>query len=295
MITLRVILVLALVNILFGIGYPFVKTIFRYLEPSAWVYIRVFLSTILLIIVIAFSRSGISRYLFSLKKIGWLILASVLGIVINQLCFVEGLYRTIPAHASIINATIPLQTLLYARIFIGEKLTTMKLGGIAVSMAGVLYLLGFDKLGQFNPFLKGDGLVFINTIAYSLFLIIARKKLLDIPPTLALTVISFFGVFGLGYYAGWDIPVEKILHFPPKIWLFMAYIIIFSGVITYILNLWALKRVESSYAALFIYFQPLVAATLSYFMLGDVPGARFYISGVLIFAGILLGSVRRSH
>lgn len=293
MITLRVILALVLVNIFFGIGYPFVKTIFRYLEPSTWVYIRVFLSTIILIFVIVFSRSGVSRYLFSLKKIGWLLLASVLGIMINQLCFVEGLYRTIPAHASIINATIPLQTLLYARFFIKEKLTVMKLGGIAVGMVGVLYLLGFDKLGQFNPFLKGDGLVFINSIAYSLFLVIARKNLSDIPPVLALAVLSFFGVFGLGYYAGWDIPVERILNFPTKIWIFMAYIIIFSGVLTYVLNLWALKRVESSYAALFVYFQPLVATTLSYFMLGDIPGTRFYVSGVLIFAGILLGSVRR--
>lgn len=283
-------LALATVNILFGTGYPFVKTVVQYIDPSSWVFVRVSLATFLLV---ALFHRRLNLGAGALKKVGWLLLASIFGIMINQVCFVEGLSRTSPAHASIINATIPLQTLLFGRVLLREKIYVSKILGILIGFVGVGILLKLDETGMANPFLQGDILVFVNSTAYSLYLVIARKLLGDVGSIAALTWMSVFGAMGIGLYAGWDVPATQISQLSPKIWLFMLYLIIVPTIVTYSLNLWALKRVEASHAALYVYFQPLVATILSYFMLGDVPGVRFYVSSGFIFFGIFFGTFGR--
>jgi len=285
-------LALATVNILFGTGYPFVKTVVQYIDPSSWVFVRVSLATFLLV---ALFHRRLNLGAGALKKVGWLLMASIFGIMINQVCFVEGLSRTSPAHASIINATIPLQTLFFGWIFLREKIYLSKIVGIVVGFVGVGILLRLDETGIVNPFLKGDILIFINAASYSLYLVIARYVLGSIGPMVALTWMSVIGAMGIGMYAGWDFPVTQIVSLSPKIWLFMLYLILVPTIVTYSLNLWALKRVEASHAALYVYFQPLVATILSYFMLGDIPDKRFYFSAVLIFVGILLGSLGQNR
>ena len=43
----------------------------------------------------------------------------------------------------------------------------------------------------------------------------------------------------------------------------------FPTALAYLLSLWALARVESSKVAFFIYLQPLIAASLSFAILGE--------------------------
>jgi len=59
-------------------------------------------------------------------------------------------------------------------------------------------------------------------------------------------------------------------------------------VLTYVLNYWALARVPSSVVALFIYVQPLIAATLSAALFGERPAPRVLAGAALIFAGVFL-------
>jgi len=284
---LKTALALATVNILFGTGYPFVKTVIHYIDPSTWVFVRASLSALLLI-TLFHRRVDLGSQ--ALKKAGWLLVAAFFGIMLNQVCFVEGLARTTPAHASIINATIPLQTLLYGWFFIRERISLSKIIGVVFGFTGVGILLRFDQTSLANPYLVGDLLIFVNSASYSLYLVIAKKVLGNVGPLTAITWMSVFGAMGIGLYSGWDIPATQIATLAPKIWLFMAYLVLVPTVLTYSLNLWALKHVEASHAALFVYFQPLVATILSYFMLGDVPDSRFYVSAVLICSGVLLGS-----
>ena len=116
---MKTILALVLVNSLFGIGYPLVKTIVHYLTPAQWVFVRVLSSSLILLV---FQGKALFSHPITLKQFGGLVLAAFLGITLNQICFVEGLYRSTSGHAAIINATIPLQTILLAWLFGKEKI-----------------------------------------------------------------------------------------------------------------------------------------------------------------------------
>lgn len=281
-------LALAAVNVFFGLGYPLVKTIIEQIDPARWLFFRIAGTSALLLL---FFYKRIFSTLRKGKTLFWLLIASLFGIIINQICFVEGLDRSIPAHSAIINTTIPLQTLLFARFLIGERITPLKILGILSGFAGIAILLRFDKGFANNPFLIGDLLTTLNAVSYSLFLVIVRKKLSHVDPMTSVTWVSLFGVIGIGFYARWDLPLNALINLTPLLWFFVIYVITFQSIFTYAFNFWALRRTHASHVAMYVYLQPLVATLLGYFLLGDVPDNRFYLSAGLILAGLVLGGI----
>lgn len=279
---------LILVNIFFGTGIPLLKSVLHYLPVSEWLYFRALAATLILFFLVCRSFRQMLKGVYN--KIGWLILASFLGIMINQICFAEGIKKTVTAHAGIINATTPLITLLAGRLFLKERMNALKMLGVLLGFAGVGYLLGLDRLRDINPYLKGDLLITINAFSYSLFMVVSRKFVHAVQPITAFFWMSLFSVASLGWYADWEIPANSVLTSPSLIQWFIVYLIVVPTIVTYSLNLWSLKRVEASHAALYVYLQPLVATLLAFFMFGDIPSPRFYISSGLIFLGVLLGS-----
>ncbi len=68
----------------------------------------------------------------------------------------------------------------------------------------------------------------------------------------------------------------------------MVYVIIGATVVTYFLNLWAVKRVVATRVAIFIFLQPLIAATLGVAFRGEEVTLRFGVAAGLILAALLL-------
>jgi len=68
----------------------------------------------------------------------------------------------------------------------------------------------------------------------------------------------------------------------------MAWIVLFATVINYLLNYYALARVESSTVALFVYLQPVLATLLSVALGRETITLHFAASAALVFAGVFL-------
>jgi drug/metabolite transporter (DMT)-like permease len=64
--------------------------------------------------------------------------------------------------------------------------------------------------------------------------------------------------------------------------------VVFCTVAAYILNAWALKRVDSSLVALFIYLQPLIASTVAVVFQGERLGGETLLAAALIFGGVAM-------
>ena len=70
-------------------------------------------------------------------------------------------------------------------------------------------------------------------------------------------------------------------------------VVIFATVLAYLLNFWALKRVESSTVAMFIYMQPIIASIMGVTFLGESLGPETLVSGALIFTGLAVAMSQR--
>ena len=240
-------------------------------------------AALLLALVAHLARRKLPR---SGAVLGRLALYAIFGVVINQLCFVEGLSRTTPAHSSILITAIPIGTLVFAVLLRRERLTRSKFVSFAVALSGVLLVLQPPAAGWASPALRGDVLILVNALSYSLFLVLSKDLLGRVDPLGATVVLLAFGTLGmlipgLPALAGFDPAAVS-----PSTWVLGLLIVVFPTALAYSLSYWALARVESSRVAFFIYLQPLIAASVSFAVLGDRLDGATLGGAALIFLAV---------
>ena len=272
---------LGLVQVFFGVHYLLAKVVLREIPPAVWALIRVSAAAALLLATVVLSGKRLPR---SPAVLARLALYAVFGVVINQLCFVEGLSRTTPGHSSILMVAIPVGTLLFAVILGAERLTLRKTASFAVALVGVLLIL--RPAGIAGVSLTGDLLIVTNALSYSLFLVISKRLLERVDALAATAVLLTWGAVGMLLPAALAFDEFDAASVSPLTWTLGALIVVFPTALAYLLNFWALARVESSLVAFFIYLQPLIATTLSVAFFGERLGAGMLAGATLIFVAV---------
>ena len=277
------------VQVFFGVHYFTAKLALGMVPPRAWATLRIVAAALLLAVWQLLRRRGTPPR----REWGRLALYALFGITINQILFAEGLSRTTPSHAAILNSLIPVMTLVIAMLMRHERATPARLGAVAVSFVSVLVLLRVESFRLQDQLVVGDLLTLANGASFSLYLVMSRAAMRRMDPLGATAVILGFGALGVVAVGA---PALAPVHFaalPIGFWLLVGYTVVFATVINYGLNAYALAHTDSSMVALFIYLQPPIATVLSMIFLGERPGLRFWIAAAGVFAGI--GLAIRAH
>jgi drug/metabolite transporter (DMT)-like permease len=274
---------LVLVQVFFGVHYLAAKVVLREIPPAVWALIRVSAAAALLLATVRLTGRRLPR---SPAVLARLALYALFGVVINQLCFVEGLSRTTPGHSSILMAAIPVGTLLFAVMLRAERFTLRKTASFAVAVVGVLLVLRPTGLAEVS--LTGDLLIVTNALSYSLFLVISKRLLERVDALAATAVLLAWGAVGMLLPAAFSFDEFDAASVSPLAWVLGAFIVVFPTALAYLLNFWALARVESSLVAFFIYLQPLIATTLSVAFFGERLGVGMLAGATLIFVAVWL-------
>lgn len=285
-----------LVSLIFGFNYVAVKKVVQLTPPAAWMFWRVVLATAFLLpIALRWSRPPTVKGLWPR-----LVLASFLGVIVNQIAFAEGMARTLPGHGAVINSLIPVLTLAFAVLARQERLDWAKVLAVAVAMTGVLILMRVDDLVRGgvpdHDVLIGDLLVLVNAASFSAFLVLMRTVGRAIDPLRATAFSFLIGCLGIG---AWSSAADAVSWqgleslFAPAIVGYSVFAILGATVLSYLLNNWALRHAHSSQVALYIYLQPVVATSSSMVLTGERPDLRFYLSAVLACSGVLIQNLGR--
>ena len=108
-----------------------------------------------------------------------------------------------------------------------------------------------------------------------------------------ITVITWIFTFGFVYVLPFGF--EEFINvdwsaFTPKIWAAVAFIVLFTTFLAYLLNISALKELSPTIVSYYIYLQPLLAAIVAlYFEKDQLTWIKIGAS-ILIFAGVYLVS-----
>jgi drug/metabolite transporter (DMT)-like permease len=274
---------LVLVQVFFGVHYLAAKILLRDIPPRAWAVLRVTAAAAVLLAATFALRRKLPR---EPRDLGLLALFSIFGVVVNQVCFVEGLYRTTPTHSAILNTTIPVGTLLFALLLGREMLDGGKILSILLALGGVLLVVHPERATFGSATLAGDLLTLANALSYGFFLVISKRALARMDPLAATAVLMSFGALGILAIGGPSLAALDLSSIPPRTWGLGAFIVLFPTVGAYYLTYWALARVESSTVALFVYLQPVIAAALSALVLGERPTVRVLAGAALVFLGV---------
>lgn len=281
----RVTLALLTVQLLFAVHYVAAKHLLTHIPPPAWAALRVGGAALVMLLLTARSWKTWPR---DARSWGELALLSVFGVIVNQILFVEGLSRTVPSHSALINTSIPVVTLVVAVLLRREQFDARKIVAIAVALCGVLILLRVDDFDPSAGTVQGDLLTLANASSFSVFLVLSRPVAQRLGARVVTPLTFAIGAVGIGIFGAPALRAMDWTAVPPSVWWLAILIVLGPTVGTYALNVWALRRVESSRVALFVYLQFVLAAPLSAWLLDEQLSWRLLPAAALVFLGVAL-------
>jgi drug/metabolite transporter (DMT)-like permease len=171
-----------------------------------------------------------------------------------------------------------------------ERLRAIKVVGIALAAFGVLLIID-PRIASFSSETTlGDLLIILNSLSYGIYVATSKDVITRNGAFRSMMWVFIFAAVicvPLGVNAMAAVDPQTITT---ATWLTILYIATFATAAPYLLNAWALARVNPSTVAVFIYLQPLIGFILAVIFLGEQIDLSFIIAAMLIFAGVYLVS-----
>ena len=271
------------VQVFFGFHYLAAKLVLAEMPPRAWAFSRIAAAAAALWVICWATRRPLPK---DPRIWGLLGLFSIFGVAINQVFFVEGLSRTTPTHAALMNTTIPVSTLALAVLFGQERIRPRRAAALVVAMAGVLLVIRPWADGVPVGIQTGDLLTLVNAVSFSFFLVISKRLMTRIDALAGTAILLTFGALTVGIIGIPPLLNVEFSALSTRFWWLAVFIVLLPTAAAYVINYWALGKVDSSLVAFFVFLQPALAAGLSWALLGERPAPVMFVGAALIFLGV---------
>jgi drug/metabolite transporter (DMT)-like permease len=280
------------VQVIFGTWPIFGKIALRAIPSTGLVAVRVGGAALAFLLILgARGRLVVPRR----RDLARLVLYSLLGVILNQFFYLKGLSLSTAINAALLNASIPIFTLLVSTLLGRERLTARTAVGTLVAAAGVVYLIDPARANMSGDTLTGNLFLIANTICYGAYLALSQDVFRRYGALTAMTWLFIIGSAAAVPLGGYQLAQVDFAAVSLGIWLVLVYTVLVQTVGAYYLNAWALERVEPSTVAVYIYLQPLFAFMFAPLFLGadEQLGLRHAVATALIFAGVGVVTLRR--
>jgi drug/metabolite transporter (DMT)-like permease len=219
------------------------------------------------------------------------VLCALTGVAINMTLFFMGLHLTPPINASLIMTTTPILVLLASAILIRERITPVKVAGILLGLTGAALLLAYGKHLAFRKEqMLGNLFIFINAVSYGFYLVLVKKLMYKYHPISVSKWIFLIGSVMVLPFGWGQLQEVQWASFSPGLWISVAYVLVFTTFMAYLLNAYALAIVNPSIVSIYIYLQPLLATGIALVFGQDQLDAVKAGAAALIFSGVFLVS-----
>jgi len=277
-------------NLIYGLNYSVAKDVMpEYIQPFGFILLRVLGASLLF----WFFHSLLSNEKIDKKDWPRIALCGLFGVAMNQLLFFAGLNITTPINAAIIMTSNPILVLIAASIIFHEVITKQKILGLSLGVIGALLIIIFKADFSFDSNTwPGDVMILMNAASYGVYLVIVKPLMIKYQP---LTIIKWVFTFGLLYvipFGFYDFMAIEWSSFTTTIWLETAFVVICTTFFAYLLNIFALKKLQPSTVSTYIYTQPVLASFFAIIMGKDELSLVKIVGAVLIFTGVYIVSKR---
>jgi drug/metabolite transporter (DMT)-like permease len=195
-------------------------------------------------------------------------------------------------------AIIPMLVVILAHFFTqDERLSVLKIAGVALGFAGVVVLVGVDALHGLGAQLLGQTLIIGGCISYSLYGVTARH-LPRLAPDLLIGVILFAGFIALlPFWLAIDRPWT--LDWQWQGILALGWLGVFATGTGNLLYFMLMRRTGAGFASNNNYLVPPLALVYGYFVLGEQPHFNAVVALILVLLGLAVqrlgGGVKRRY
>jgi drug/metabolite transporter (DMT)-like permease len=198
---------------------------------------------------------------------------------------------------SIIGATFPLWMVLIGLISNKKSIPTTAILGFLLGFAGICVIF-YEHLYDFlnTSFLFGIILSLAATWSWAFGTIYTKKHAKSFNPYFSFglqMIISGTVILLVCEPTNLSIPLKNI---PWQSWAAIAYLVIFSSVISFIAYLYALQHLSAEQTSVYAYINPVVAVSFGALLFGEKLTAFIAIGGIITLLGVyLINRALRNH
>ncbi|MDN7228762.1 DMT family transporter [Planococcus sp. N064] len=229
------------------------------------------------------------KYTHEIKKLSkrdW-IFTSIAGIFLafHFILWFESLNYTSVASSTVLVTLQPLFAFIGTYLFFKEHISFKTLISGMIAVLGSV-LIGYGDFKISGTALYGDVLALIACAlitGYLLFGQDVRKRLSLITYTFVVYSVSTLTLFFYIIFKG-----ESFGPYPASEWMWFLLLAIIPNLLGHTLFNWSLKWVSTNVISIAILFEPVGAAILAYYILGETLSASQIIGGSVVLAGIIL-------
>lgn len=283
---------LILMTSIVGFSFIFLKIGLRYVSAMDLMAHRFTAAIISLVIM---RLSGLIRIpRLSLKKAKPLMILSVFYPLLFFTLQTFGMKHSSASEAGILFATVPVITLLAARIFLREKTTILQKAGIVLSIAGVLFIIYNAGIQPGDTTLTGVLLLLLSIFSVVTYYVLGKRISVNFSAmeiTVWMTILAFL------VFNGWSVASHIHEHTLSQFFIPLAqteflwivlYLGVLSSMLTAFLTNYALTQIPASQIAVFNNLSPVIAIAGGVLILGETLFAYHIIGGLLVLAGVAM-------
>jgi drug/metabolite transporter (DMT)-like permease len=224
-----------------------------------------------------------------------LLLLGLLGTGFYNALAYTGLQQTSAVNGVLLNAFIPLLVILIGWMVFGRRIRPMEAAGVAVSLLGVLAIIGRGdaRLLAGLELNAGDLWILASALAWALYTNLLARRPAGLDALAFLACIAAVGLVAMLPFYAWELAAGRRIVPGPAAWAAIAYTGVFPAFLGYLFWNRGVARVGPARAAQFLYLMPAFGVLLSMLFLDERPALYHFAGIALIFGGIYLTSTAR--
>jgi drug/metabolite transporter (DMT)-like permease len=257
-------------------------------DPLAIAVLRYAGAALVMIVIAAMVRR---RRVLPARKGLWPVLAlGVLQFAVFGWMFTASLQYVPAARAALVLATMPILTLALSALMGRERMTGPKLLGAVFACGGVALALGDRALATGPDVWKGDALMFGAAVIGSVYNVLTGLVARTLPAVSMAAVQLPMGAIILFAALVVTGDVSQLVNHSPGGWIAVVFLATIGGAASFYSWIWALERIPPSRVAVTVTLNPIAAAILGAFVLGEPVTTRLLLGLAGVAIGIVLSN-----
>ena len=202
---------------------------------------------------------------------------------------VKALEFTTASSSGWIVGTAPVFIAILGAIFFKEKLTSYKVVGILIALAGLILLISRGNIFSISLIEnKGDLMMLSSAFIWGVYSIANKKITLTYPPLMMIFYLFLMMAIIILPFTINTQSIKSISELSLNGWAAVLFLGLFCSGAAYVIWAAALRDMDSAKVGAFLYLEPFVTVIMAWLILSEHITPLMLLSGIIILFGVYL-------